>query len=169
MHFSIGLLIFSLPFSRSYGNVVMDRVDWKKKKREKKKNASRREKGRWMPRRRYKSDTYMKRSCTGHFWRVLSIIGDQPAIIASRGFLSASRTKRQRRRWSSVLSRAQMTRGSTNGCAASNGFKWKPGSRISKGSRSFRIARFSKFFIRSPERRIKRAFSNEMRLLDRNE
>lgn len=29
----------------------------------------------------------MKRRCAAsHFWRVLSIIGDQPAIIASRGF-----------------------------------------------------------------------------------
>lgn len=73
--------------------IVMERSDWKKKKKRenmKGRAPSGRKKGRWMPRRRYKFDTYETQL---HFWRVLSIIGDRPAIIAYRGFLSGPKAK----------------------------------------------------------------------------
>lgn len=81
VHFYVQLLIFSFPFALSVWSAVMDRVDWKKEKKKKKYRngtTSRRKR----PTNAAINRTYMKRSCASHFWRVLSIIGDQPAIIA---------------------------------------------------------------------------------------
>lgn len=71
--------------------IVMERSDWKKRKKRKiSRDHAHPVDEKKVDGCRYKFDTYETQL---HFWRVLSIIGDRPAIIAYRGFPSTAWAK----------------------------------------------------------------------------